>query len=81
MSPGEDGSWDSYGRLVVSEFDRLSKAIETMDNKLDQILNGKVSKLEVRLGMLEVKVMLIGAGASIVVTTAITVILHIAKLQ
>ncbi len=81
MSPGEDGSWDSYRRLVVSEFDRLSKAIETMDNKLDQILNGKVSKLEVRLGMLEVKVMLIGAGASIVVTTAITVILHIAKLQ
>lgn len=82
MSPADedDKSWDSYRRLVVSEFERLNRALNDMNNKLDSLVNGRISKIEVDLGMLKVKVMLIGTGASIVMTTIITVILKIAKL-
>lgn len=82
MAPADedDKSWDSYRRLVVSEFERLNRALNDMNNKLDSLVNGRISKIEVDLGMLKVKVMLIGTGASIVMTTIITVILKIAKL-
>lgn len=66
----EAGGWTEYRRLILSELERINKALHEIDEKIDDKLIGEVAKLKVDVGMLQVRSGIWGAIAGIVTTVS-----------
>ena len=55
--------FSEYRRLIIGELDRLSRAILTLDVKIDEFRNEDISRLKVDVAMLKVRASALGAVA------------------
>ena len=74
---GDQTSWQQYRRLVISEFERLNKAIGQLIDKIDrqnEMTNGKletltdninkqITDMKVRIATVETKLAMIGLAS------------------
>ncbi len=80
MSEGEDErTWPEYRRLVLSELERIDRALNTMNEKLDRSFDSRDSRMrsaEVSIAMLQVKCSLWGGIAGGLISVALGFLKH-----
>lgn len=75
-----DNSWDRYQKLIISELERLGKAIAEVDRKFDTDRNDKweaMRKIEIKVAMLEVKCGMWGALGGVATAVGTMLLQHL----
>lgn len=71
----ETGSWGEYRKLLLSELERMNKAIEETNRKLDGFRRDEINQLQLDMAMLKVKSGIASAIVSVLVSIGVALIL------
>lgn len=74
-----NSEWREYQKLVLSELQRLNDVVISLDQKIQTNVYGEISKLRVKIAMLEVKSGIYGSVGGLIATISVIAIQYLRK--
>jgi hypothetical protein len=75
MAPSDsngDRDWGAYKRLVLSELERISQAIEAVNVKIEKFRQDDIAQIKTDIALLKFQAAMWGAGAGILFSALVT---------
>lgn len=77
LPPPDD--WGQYRRLILAELERIAGDISRINEKIERFRQDDISQIKTDIALLKFQAAMWGAGASIVVSAIIALILRFVK--
>jgi hypothetical protein len=77
LPPPDD--WGQYRRLILSELERIANDIRGINEKIERFRQDDLSQIKTDIALLKFQAAMWGAGAGVVVTGVVSLILKFVK--